>query len=381
MKYVDIKAVLLLAKSIAADAKTISCHAEELRTRLAALEGSFLDDGFERVDAYSKKLIERIGNAEDSIFTVVSQLTEYAGLLAKGKGMSGQDLYIVGAVKADAGGATPNSGQTAEAGSQPNTAAIGKSHSGFFHRNPCPEDWNEKYMPLVQANIKRSVDTYFSPYVSPEKVEQCLLALEFVDQRELEKRYKRGFRKGTLGYNDGNKSNVASDISEVTYNGRVGEKTILGSENIKINYAFVTAVHESLHMLSANDTPNEIRRGIMVGDHEYVRAMNEALTEYFTFLACGGEHPLGGLYPGVYSAYQVLMQEVPVIEKVVGRDRLMEAYFHNDPQIIRQNIDGVLGEGAWDDMCIASYNVLYNDDPPGAAARLAAYMKRLSQVQ
>lgn len=243
--------------------------------------------------------------------------------------------------------------------------------------------WNTEYMPLVKANIRQSVAANFSEYVSQEKMEECLEALGFMDQDELRRRYEEGgghMPKGVLGYNDGESSNIASDMKGMTSDGRVGDFRIQGSGGTPINYAFVTAVHENLHMMSANDQLGENRRGIMVGNDEQSRAMNEAFTEYFTFISCGGEDALGGLYPGAYSGYQVLMQEMPTIEKAVGRDCMMEAYFRNNPQRIRAEIDRVLETGAWDDMCNASYDLLYNDNSNGGARRLVKYFGRLKQV-
>lgn len=238
-------------------------------------------------------------------------------------------------------------------------------------------------MPLVKANIRQSVNTYFSKYVPQDKLEQCLEALGFMNQAELRRRYESGggsyMPYGTLGYNDGENSNIAHDMKGVTSDGRVGDHKIQGSGNTNINYAFVTAVHENLHMMSANDTNGERRRGIMVGNDEKSRAMNEAFTEYFTYLSCGGDTPLGGLYPGAYSGYQILMQEMPTIEGAIGRDCIMDAYFNNNPQIIRGKIDSILGSGAWDDMCAASYDLLYNNNANGASGRLLEYLKHLKQ--
>lgn len=261
--------------------------------------------------------------------------------------------------------------------------------SSLFKRGASPqkierdEKWNTKYMPLVKANIRQSVATHFSKYVSQDKLEQCLDALGFMDQNELRRRYKSGgghdMPYGTLGYNDGKASNIAHDMQGATSDGRVGDHKIQGSGNADINYAFVTAVHENLHMMSANDSDGMVRRGIMVGNDEKSRAMNEAFTEYFTYLSCGGETPLGGLYPGAYSGYQVLMQEMPTIEKAIGRDCMMDAYFNNKPEIIRWKIDSILGSGTWEDMCSASYDLLYNNNANGAAGRLSEYLRRLKQ--
>lgn len=252
---------------------------------------------------------------------------------------------------------------------------------GFSAQKGTQNDkWNSEYMPLIKANIRQSVATHFAKYVSQEKLEQCLDALGFMDQGELRHRYEsRGGEMpiGVLGYNDGKSSNIANDMRGITTNGRVGNHQIEGSGNTNINYAFVTAVHENLHMMSANDLSGETRRGIMVGNDEKSRAMNEAFTEYFTYISCGGENSLGGLYPGSYSGYQILMKEMPTIERAVGRDCMMDAYFNNNSQRLRQEIDGILGRGAWDDMCLASYDIMYNENANGGYRQLISYLNRL----
>lgn len=85
MKYVDIKAVLQLARGIASEAKTLTSNAEELRAKLSALEGTFCDDGFDEVNVYSQKLIAGISSAQESLNLVVGQLIDYANLLILGK--------------------------------------------------------------------------------------------------------------------------------------------------------------------------------------------------------------------------------------------------------------------------------------------------------
>lgn len=203
-----------------------------------------------------------------------------------------------------------------------------------------------------------------------------------MDQYELQRQYESGGGRnmpyGTLGYNDGKTSNIAHDIKGATSDAWVGDHKIQGSGNTDINYAFVTAVHENLHMMSANDSDGMTRRGIIVGNDEKSKAMNEAFTEYFTYLSCGGETSIGGLYPGAYSGYQKLMQKMPTIEKAIGRDCMMDVYFNNKPEKIRAKIDSILGSGAWDDTCSASYDWLYNNSNK-AKGRLSGYLWRLRQ--
>lgn len=248
----------------------------------------------------------------------------------------------------------------------------------------CERDkWNAEYMPIVKDNIRKSVEKLFSNYISSEKMEKCLETLCYMDQKELMRRYKARNNKmpnGTLlGYNDSKNSCIANDISGKTNDASVGEHIIIGSGATDINLAFVTAVHENLHMMSANDVAGEIRRGIIVGNDEKLRAMNEAFTEYFTYLSCGGEGVLGGLYPGEYSGYQDLMKEMPIIEKAVGRDCMMDAYFNNAPNQLRERIDSLLEDGAWDCMCTASYDWLYRDSNDGKKSFIT-YINRLENL-
>lgn len=253
--------------------------------------------------------------------------------------------------------------------------------SKFFHRDSeADKRWNEEYFPLVEANIRTSVNRMFSGYVSPEKVDESIEKLSFMGQSDLKKKYGEGFQQGTLGFNDGETSNIAHDIKQPSLDGRVGTQNLQGSGKTNINYAFVTAVHENLHMMSANDTPACRKRGLMVGNDEISRAMNEAFTEYFTYLSCGGDLPSGGLYPGVYSGYHSIMQEMPTLEEAVGRDCMLEAYFHNNPNVLREKVDSLLEEGAWDNMCAGAYALLYSPSMIDNQPRLSYYFDRLSAV-
>lgn len=227
--------------------------------------------------------------------------------------------------------------------------------------------WNETYMPLVQANIRKSVEQHFSQFISPEKLEASLQALSFMDQRELAKRYGKGFKANTLGFNNGDTSNVAHDIKGTTSE----------SGDTLINFAFITAVHENLHMMSANDSEGITRRGIMISEKH--RAMNEAITEYFTFLSVGGNTPLGGLYPGEYSSYTTLMKEIPKIEAAVGSDMLKAAYFFNNPRLLETKIDSICGVGAWESLCEDFYIFQYGGGNQGEAiGRILRTLQKLA---
>lgn len=227
--------------------------------------------------------------------------------------------------------------------------------------------WNETYIPLVQANIRRSVAQHFSQFISQEKLEASLQALSFMDQNELSKRYGQGFQIGTLGFNDGSSSKIAHDIKE----------TIPESGNTKINFAFITAIHENLHMMSANDSGGITKRGIMINGKG--RAMNEAITEYFTFISAGGNTTLGGLYPGTYSVYTPLMKEISKIESAVGSDTLKAAYFQSRPDLLESKIDAICGTGTWSALCKDFDIVQYGGGNQGAATeRILGVIRNLT---
>lgn len=86
MKYTDAKAVLELARGIVKDSKDIAQYASELDNELKGLQGTFLDDGIDEVNAYVSTISGKIRSAESSVITVANQLVEYANLLLAGKG-------------------------------------------------------------------------------------------------------------------------------------------------------------------------------------------------------------------------------------------------------------------------------------------------------
>ena len=370
MKYVDIKAVLQLARSITSDAKTLTSNAEELRARLSALEGTFHDDGFDEVNAYSKSLVSRIAFTNDAINSVVQQLIQYAELLQLGKGSNGTPAH---------------SAFTSVSGLDSNRSNVSKPSSVFPHNNsktstPSNNDsgdkWNGQYLPLVKANIRNSMDRIFPGIVSPEKIESSLSALRFVGPDDMQQSLGKEYNPNILGYNDSFLSFINQETSGNTRDSTVGDHRIQGSRGADIKFAFVTAVHENLHMMSANG----VNRGIMTDGNESARAMNEAITEYFTYLSCGGDTKLGGLYPGEYSAYHVLVREMPKLEKAVGRSIIATAYFHNKPEVLRNAVDSLLGDGTWQLLCTSSYGVLYSETPGYSATIVLDIFNRLEQA-
>lgn len=215
------------------------------------------------------------------------------------------------------------------------------------------ERWNKEFLPIVKQNIRASVERLFGDYVSKEKLETSMDALYFMTFTELAESWGEGFEKGTLGFNNTFESNVWGNAQH---------------KPLGVNLAFVTAVHENLHMMSVNKENGMTKCGIRVGNRN--RAINEAITEYYTFLSLGGDLPLGGLYPGTYSAYSDLRDCIPIIESVVGSSTVKEAYFKNKPKLIEKKIDECLGENGWN-MLSRDFEIYQYSDLKKVEGRIA----------
>jgi hypothetical protein len=138
---------------------------------------------------------------------------------------------------------------------------------------------------------------------------------------------------GILGYNDGKMSYVMAGRYE-------GE----------------TAIHEHIHMLSVNDIKdgdgNSIltKRGISISGSDV--EVNEAMTEMFTRDVMGDKYP-----PNSVSAYNDNRERMELMREGFGDRLLKTAYFQNNPQLMQEHFNEVMGRrGAWDDFSQAFYN-------------------------
>lgn len=232
-------------------------------------------------------------------------------------------------------------------------------------------NWNIKFKPSVEKNIRVHFEELFPGFFSKEEMDYAIEHLTFVSHRELQRIGGPNIGRDTVGFNDGHDSYVSDNVRRTTDFIEVDGNFFKGSgSNTPINVAFVTAVHETFHMLSANDEGPVHRRGIKIENDQFSGAMNEAITEYFTYLACGGDRKEGGLYPGKHSQYTPLMAKVPILEKTVGRDVIAEAYFHNRPDVLSGAVDSILGDGSWRKLCEASYDLAENHGRHHAADRV-----------
>lgn len=155
MKYVDIKAVLQLARNITSDAKTLTSNAEELRSRLSALEGTFHDDGFEEVNAYSQKLIAGVSSAQESLNLVVGQLIDYANLLILGKGETKRETILGYGVGGTATNGTPIQYTNVSDITQ-STGSLGQAKTN---------DVSVNHVNLTSANQQMSIMNYISSWL------------------------------------------------------------------------------------------------------------------------------------------------------------------------------------------------------------------------
>ena len=81
MRYTDYKQVRLLAKSILTDDKKMIALIEGLRSSLKQLRTTFLDDGYDKVEAYANGLMQKLASAQDNFLVLAKELLEYADIL------------------------------------------------------------------------------------------------------------------------------------------------------------------------------------------------------------------------------------------------------------------------------------------------------------
>ena len=86
MRYTDYKQVRRLAKSILTDDKKMITLVEGLRGSLKQLKATFLDDGYDEVEAYANGLMQKLESAQDNFLVLAKELLEYADILESAKG-------------------------------------------------------------------------------------------------------------------------------------------------------------------------------------------------------------------------------------------------------------------------------------------------------
>lgn len=89
MRYTDYKQVRLLAKSILTDDKKMIALVENLRGSLKQLRATFLDDGYDEVEAYANGLMQKLVLAQDNFLVLAKELLEYADILESARNLQG----------------------------------------------------------------------------------------------------------------------------------------------------------------------------------------------------------------------------------------------------------------------------------------------------
>ncbi len=174
--------------------------------------------------------------------------------------------------------------------------------------------WTQQ-LDVFSQKLKEIYSSRYSSYISPEKLDVPLSKTVLYETQELF--CSRGYNKKVLGYNDGVCSHIA----------------------VGTGHELQTTVHENLHQLSNNNG----QQGIIVkyGKTCKNEQLNEAITELVT------KRTLGSAYGPEYSAYADNRNAMELLESVMGEDIICRAYFQNQPQLMEDLFDNVLGVGSW----------------------------------
>jgi len=85
MRYTDYKQVRLLAKAILTEDKKMIALVENLRGSLRQLRATFLDDGYDEVEAYANGLMQKLASAQNHFLVLAKELAAYADILESAK--------------------------------------------------------------------------------------------------------------------------------------------------------------------------------------------------------------------------------------------------------------------------------------------------------
>lgn len=128
MRYTDYKQVRLLAKSILNDDKKMIALVEGLRGSLKQLKATFLDDGYDEVEAYANGLLQKLADAQESFIILAQELLLYSDLLGKAKSYSKTGMYYP-ALHGDAPGIASSLNIQDSALNNSAAATLGQSNS------------------------------------------------------------------------------------------------------------------------------------------------------------------------------------------------------------------------------------------------------------
>ena len=195
------------------------------------------------------------------------------------------------------------------------------------------ENINNNVLPKAEIEMKqyiknRGLDQYMSEGKMDAKITDNTTALP---PKEMKETYGEGWHKGIAGFNDGEKSYVDARF---------------GAEAAK-----ETGIHENYHQMSANDVKDEngntiYKRGVSINGSD--RGINEALTQKYTLdTLCNTESGYSGSRCGYNDASMIINDFYRI-----GNNREMfdQAYFQNNPDLLREHFDSYCGDGFYDKM-------------------------------
>lgn len=190
-------------------------------------------------------------------------------------------------------------------------------------------------LPQADSLMKAHINSHgLDKYISMEKLNVKLGDnTNLLTTAEMKKAYGSGWVDGIRGFNDAGISCV--DIS-------FGTKKVCA-----------TAIHEHFHYLSANDTTGPdgkttTRRGISINGAN--DGLNEALTQKYTLDVM---HDASPRYDDPHVAYAEVAKCVNDLYSHAGnKDLFDQAYFHNNPEALRQHFDAQLGTGSFDKLSL-----------------------------
>lgn len=210
----------------------------------------------------------------------------------------------------------------------------------FVKKIEAPEELSERKADIQQnilpdaeeAKTKFLKENQLVQYISPRKLQETIPeTTHALSPREMREQYGFGWNPGIVGFNDGRASYV--DVTK---------------DNADIK---ATVFHEHFHQLSANDKLKlfgepERRRGLSINGAD--TGLNEALTELYTMDLMQQSQPE---YAGDGSYYQDAAGSLKMFYALGdNKARFDEAYFTNNPELLREHFDSVCGEGFYDDL-------------------------------
>jgi hypothetical protein len=189
---------------------------------------------------------------------------------------------------------------------------------------------NDVVLPNADTQMKEHIhNNGLDKYIDDAKLNiKCTDNTQALTPKEMKAKYGNGWNEGIMGFNDGNSSFIDSSYG--------------------YDQAKETAIHENFHQLSANDTNNgwytTYRRGLSIDGAD--RGLNEAMTQKYTLDTMRDTDPS---YENPNCAYDDATKLIQDLYSYEGnKDMFDQAYFRNQPELLKQHFDKYGGGGFYD---------------------------------